>query len=327
MTIQLADVTLQSPMMLAPMAGIADLPIRRLVASFGAGLVVSEMVANQKVVQSAKTAGKKASSGLNAANTAVQLVGRRVRWMREAARVVEAGGVRVIDINMGCPAKKVVGGLSGSVLMRDLDHATRLIEAVVSVVSVQVTLKTRLGWDQIHQNASELACRAENAGVRMITVHVRIRCQFFNGRSDWAVIAQVRNAVNIPVIANGYIRSGRDASEALRVSGADGIMVGRAALETLWLLADIGAELVGLSRPRVPGRPGFSDMVSRHFEETLSFYGLDIVGRVIRKHLGWYMDRAATPVSLRRSVLTGRNPKENLHLLPNALAGATEVIA
>ncbi len=321
MAIQLADVRLRSPAMLAPMAGVTDLPFRRLVASFGAGLVVSEMVASREMARSAPGARDRASLGLGAANTAVQLVGRQVRWMREGARMVEANGARVIDINMGCPARKVVGGMSGSALMRDLDHATRLIEAVVDAVSVPVTLKTRLGWDDSHRNAPELARRAENAGVRMITVHGRTRCQFYRGRADWAAIAEVRDAVNVPVIANGDIRSGGDAVEALRVSGADGVMVGRAARGAPWLVAEIGAGLSGLPRPRIPYGSAFADMVSDHFDATLSFYGTDIGGRVVRKHLGWYMDHAATPAALRRAVLTERCPREVLRLLPRALAG------
>lgn len=327
MAIQLADVTLQSPVMLAPMAGITDLPFRRLVSSFGAGLVVSEMVASQEMVQSRPGARERASLGLGIANTAVQLAGRQVRWMEEGARIVEANGARFIDINMGCPAKRVVGGMSGSALMRDLDHAARLLEAVVRAVRIPVTLKTRLGWNERQRNAPELALRAENAGVKMITVHGRTRCQFFKGRSDWSAIAGVRNAVRLPVVANGDIQSGKDASDALRASGADGVMVGRAVRGAPWLVAEIGADLFGLPRPRIPCGAAFADMVSRHFDETLCFYGTEIGGKVIRKHLGWYMDRAATQADLRREVLTERSPRRVLRLLPAALAGSGKAAA
>ncbi len=327
MAIQLAELTLQSPVMLAPMAGITDLPFRRLVASFGAGLVVSEMVASQEMVQSARVALERASLGLGTVNTAVQLAGRQVHWMREGARIVEANGACVIDINMGCPAKKVVGGMSGSALMRDLDHATRLIEAVVRAVSFPVTLKMRLGWDDSHRNAPELAQRAESVGVRMVTIHGRTRCQFYSGRADWAAIAEVRRRVSVPVIANGDIQSGGDASEALRASGADGVMVGRAARGAPWLVAEIGADLFGLPRPRIPFGSAFADLVSRHFEETLSFYGADVGRRVIRKHLGWYMNRTGTPAALRREVLTERSPRKVLRLLPIALAAAGRAAA
>ncbi len=320
MVIQLADLTLQSPVMLAPMAGITDLPFRSLVASFGAGLVVSEMVASQDMVKSRPSARERASLGFGTTNTAVQLAGREVRWMEESARMVEANGARVIDINMGCPAKRVVGGLSGSALMCDLDHATRLMEAVVRAVNVPVTLKTRLGWDENHRNAPELAVRAERVGVRMITIHGRTRCQFFKGRSDWSAIVGVRNKVQLPVIANGDIRSGRDALDAIRESGANGVMIGRAARGAPWLVAEIAAELFGHPDPEIPRGSAFADMVARHFDETLRFYGADIGGRVFRKHLGWYMDHAATPAGLRRAVLTERSPVRVLSLLPAALA-------
>ena len=192
-----------APVLLAPMAGITDLPFRRLVSRFGAGLVVSEMVASQDMVQARPGAREKAELGLDGANTAVQLAGRDARWMAEAARMVEAGGARLIDINMGCPAKKVVGGLSGSALMRDPDHALRLIEAVVGAVGVPVTLKTRLGWDDDCLNAPELARRAVAAGIAMITIHGRTRCQFYRGSADWVAIGAVKRAVTIPVVASG----------------------------------------------------------------------------------------------------------------------------
>ena len=320
MTLSLDGIDLGPPVALAPLAGITDLPFRQLVLSFGAGWVVSEMVASQEMVEAKPSVRDRAELGLGQDRTAVQLAGREAHWMAEAARMVEAQGARLIDINMGCPAKKVVGGLSGSALLRDPDHALRLIEAVVGAVSVPVTLKTRLGWDHDCLNAAHVAKRAEEAGVRLVTIHGRTRQQFYKGRADWQAIGEIVDAVSIPVIANGDILDGDTARQALAASGAAGVMVGRGAQGRPWQLARIAHELWGTPAPRIPGPGAFIDMVSTHYEAMLTFYGAPLGARVARKHLGWYMDEAGTGAELRRAILTSE-PDRVLALLPEALAG------
>ncbi len=319
--LQLGSVEITPPIALAPMAGITDLPFRNLVAEFGAGLVVSEMVASTDMLNARPGTLERAELALGVDGSSVQLAGREAQPMGEAAKMVAGQGARLIDINMGCPAKKVTNGYSGSALMRDLDHALTLIDAVVQAVDVPVTLKTRLGWDDDTHNAAELAKRAEDAGIAMITIHGRTRCQFYKGRADWHAISAVKDAVSIPVLANGDIVDTLTAQRALERSGADGVMIGRGAQGKPWMLAQIAHELWGTPAPVIPTGQAFADMVCRHYDAMLSFYGQHLGTRCARKHLGWYMDTAQTPQELRREILTSVTPSEVFKALPQALAG------
>ncbi|KIC44536.1 tRNA-dihydrouridine synthase [Ruegeria sp. ANG-S4] len=327
MTLRLAEKDLSPPVLLAPMAGITDRPFRDLVMRFGAGMVVSEMAASQEMVQAKPGVRERAELSADVENTAVQLAGREAYWMAEAARQVADRGARVIDINMGCPAKKVTNGYSGSALLKTPDHALSLIEAVVAAVDVPVTLKTRLGWDDSLLNAPNVAKRAQDAGIQMVTIHGRTRCQFYKGRADWRAIRAVTESVSIPVVANGDIVDAQTAQTALEQSAADGVMIGRGAQGKPWMLAQVSHEVFDAPAPIVPNGSDLVDMVQGHYQAMLTFYGVELGLRVARKHLGWYMDEAGTPAALRRSVLTSRDPNEVLRLLGDALSAEHEVAA
>ena len=292
MCIRVGKLEIDNRVFLAPMSGVTDEPFRKLAARAGAGLVVTEMVASADLVHQREDVLRRATGSASVYPFVVQLAGREARWMAEAARLAEGMGADIIDINMGCPAKQVTGNLSGSALMRDPDHALTLIEATVAAVSVPVTVKMRLGWDDASINAHDLARRAETAGICMVTVHGRTRCQFFSGHADWAAIAQVKQAVAVPVIANGDVRTLSDVEAILLKSGADGVMVGRGAYGRPWLPGTLSRALNG-DDVAPPSFTTQCDLVHEHYEEMLVHYGQDLGVRCARKHLGWYIEQAA----------------------------------
>jgi len=309
------DTPLRNRVFLAPMSGVSDLPFRNLAWEFGAGLVVSEMVASEALVDGEPEMALKTARG-KAVPHVVQLAGREGKWMGMAARMAEANGADIIDINMGCPAKRVTTGYSGSALMRDLDHALTLVEAVVASVKVPVTLKMRLGWDHNSLNADELAGRAESAGVTMITVHGRTRCQFYKGQADWRAVRRVREATALPLVVNGDIDSLNSAREALQQSGADAVMVGRGSYGAPWL----AGEIAGSSNQSFADRTKFiTETALRHHDSMLSFYGIGAGLRQARKHLSWYLDHLPFAVEgrQRQEILTS----ESVSAIQRALVG------
>jgi tRNA-dihydrouridine synthase B len=291
MSVIIGNITLKNNVLLAPMSGITDAAFRKVAHAHGAGMVVSEMVASEELARERPDMVRRTFGGNGLSPFVIQLAGRETHWMAEGARLAADLGADIIDINMGCPARQVTGGLSGSALMRDPDHAVKLIDATVQASKVPVTVKMRLGWDDGMLNAPAIAKRAESAGAQMITVHGRTRCQFYTGKADWNAIRAVRDAISIPLVANGDGQSAADAKAMMKASGADAVMFGRAAYGRPWWPGAVAEELKPGTGKAAPSLSEERDIALWHQQETLSLYGASLGNKTYRKHLGWLFTR------------------------------------
>jgi tRNA-dihydrouridine synthase B len=305
--IRIGDIKIDDPVFLAPMSGVTDLPFRKLVKKFGASLVISEMIASRAMIMQTRESLKKCQKDDGCYPMSVQLAGCDPEVMAEAAKLNEDLGADIIDINFGCPVKKVVNGFAGSALMRDEPLASKIMEAVVKAVKIPVTVKMRTGWNNENLNAPKLAKIAEDVGIKLVTVHGRTRCQMYDGKANWEFVRQVKDAIKIPVIVNGDIKDSTSAKMALEMSGADGVMVGRACYGKPWLINQISQEIKGEIFDQMPDILTQKEIVLNHFDEMIDHYGSETAVSLARKHIGWYSGGLRSSAEFRAKINVTRD--------------------